>query len=370
MLEQGFTTPEMAAVFTPAARVEAMLEFEAALVMALADTGFTDRGTAEAVAAACRQPVDDPGGVLAGTWSDGTPLRLLLDTIRSRLTSEQAQWAHYGATTQDAVDTATMLQARRGLEVLDAGLIGVAGEMARLVTAHRDQPQMGRTFFQHARPTTFGFTVAGWLDATLGHLADLRQEDADLVLQLGGPVGNLADYGDRGVEVVEALGKRLGLAVPRLPWHADRSRIASLAAVLERTARTMARVGLDVAFLASSDIAEVSVRSGGSSSMAGKQNPIDSVRAVAAAEICSAAAQVITAGRLTELERGIGGWHAEWAALPLVFQGVAAATEAMTSCLASLEVDGDRMAALVDARPEIDPLLIDQVLDAYESLLP
>jgi 3-carboxy-cis,cis-muconate cycloisomerase len=132
----------------------------------------------------------------------------------------------------------------------------------------------------------------------------------------------------------------------------------------------MARVGLDVAFLASSDIAEVRVRSGGSSSMAGKQNPIDSVRAVAAAEICSAAAQVITAGRLTELERGIGGWHAEWAALPLVFQGVAAATEAMTSCLASLEVDGDRMAALVDARPEIDPLLIDQVLDAYESLLP
>jgi 3-carboxy-cis,cis-muconate cycloisomerase len=370
MLEQGFTTTEMAAVFTPAARVEAMLEFEAALVMALADAGLVDGETAEVVAGACRQPVDDPGGVLAATWTDGTPLRPLIDDIRSRLTSDQAQWAHYGATTQDTVDTATMLLARRGLEVLDAGLIVLAREMARLATAHREQPQMGRTFLQHARPTTFGYIVAGWLDATMGHLADLRREGADLVLQLGGPVGNLADYGDRGVEVVEALGKRLGLAVPSLPWHTDRSRIASLAAALERTARTMARVGLDVAFLASSDIAEVTVRGGGSSSMAGKQNPMDSVRAVAAAEVCSAAAQVITAGRLTELERGIGGWHAEWAALPLVFQRTAAAAEAMTGCLASLEVDVDRMAALVDTLPEIDTRLIDNVLDAYESLTP
>jgi 3-carboxy-cis,cis-muconate cycloisomerase len=368
MLEHGFTTSEMAAVFTPAARVAAMLEFEAALVMALADTGLVEVETAEAVAGACGEPMDDPGGVLAATWTDGTPLRPLLDGIRSRLPDEQAQWAHYGATTQDTVDTSTMLLARRGLEVLDGGLLAVAGEMARLVTAHRDQPQMGRTFLQLARPTTFGFTVAGWLEATLRHLAHLRQERAGLVLQLGGPVGNLSDYGERGVEVVEALAGRLDLVAPPMPWHTDRSRVASLAAALERTARTMAQVGIDVALLASSDIAEVTVRSGGSSSMAGKQNPMDSVRAVAAAEVCTAAAQVITAGRLTELERGIGGWHAEWAALPLVFQRTAAAAEAMTECLASLEVDADRMAGRVDARLEIDSRLIDRVLASYREL--
>jgi 3-carboxy-cis,cis-muconate cycloisomerase len=368
MLEQGFTTPEMAAVFTPEARVEAMLEFEAALALALADTGFVGPETAEAVAAACREPVDDPGGVLAATWSDGTPLRPLLDGIRSGLPEEPAKWLHFGATTQDTVDTATMLLARRGLGVLDSGLIAVAGEMARLVTAHRDQPQMGRTFFQHARPTTFGFTVAGWLSETTTDIADLREAGLGLAVQLGGPVGNLSDYGDRGVEVVEALAGRLGLAVPALPWHTDRSRVAGLAAALERSARTMARVGLDVALLASSDIAEVTVRAGGSSSMAGKQNPMDSVRAVTAAEICTAAAQVITAGRLTELERGIGGWHAEWAALPLVFQRAAAAAEAMTGCLASLEVDARRMAAPVDARAEIDPRLIDRVLAAHQEL--
>jgi 3-carboxy-cis,cis-muconate cycloisomerase len=306
--------------------------------------------------------------VLAATWSEGTPLRPLLDEIRARLPEEQASWLHFGATTQDAVDTATMLLSRRGLEVLDAGLVAVAGEMARLVTAHRDQPQIGRTFFQHARPTTFGFTVAGWLNETITDIIDLREAGLSLAVQLGGPVGNLSDYGERATDVVEALAKRLGLVAPALPWHTDRSRVAGLAAALERSARTMARVGLDVALLASSDIAEVSVRSGGSSSMAGKQNPMDSIRAVTAAEICTAAAQVITAGRLNELERGVGGWHAEWAALPLVFQRAAAATEAITGCLTSLEVDADRMSAPVDTRPEIDPRLIDNVLDSYQGL--
>jgi 3-carboxy-cis,cis-muconate cycloisomerase len=240
--------------------------------------------------------------------------------------------------------------------------------MARLVTAHRDQPQMGRTFLQHARPTTFGFTVAGWLDATLTHLSDLREIGAELPVQLGGPVGNLSDYQDKGDDVTHDVAERLGLAAPPLPWHAERTRVAKLASSLERTARTMARVGLDVALLASSDVAEITVRSGGSSSMAGKQNPMDSVRAVAAAEVCTAAAQVITAGRLAELDRGIGGWHAEWAALPLVFQRTAAATEAMTGCLASLEVDAEKMAAPVDTRPEIDPRLIDRVLATHQDL--
>jgi 3-carboxy-cis,cis-muconate cycloisomerase len=369
-MEAGFTTPAMAEVFSPAARVEAMLQFEAELVMALADTGLVDVDTAEAVAAACREPVEDPETVLAATWTQGTPLVPILGQIRSRLPDDRAPWLHYGATTQDAVDTATMLQARRGLEILDAGLLDVAGEMARLVAAHRDQAQMGRTFLQHARPTTFGFTVAGWLNETVAGIVALREIESSLAAQLGGPVGNLSDYGRRAADVVEALAGRLGLAAPSHPWHSDRTRVAGLAAALQRTSRTMARVGLDVALLASSDIAEVTVRSGGSSSMAGKQNPMDSVRAVAASELCTAAALVITAGRLTELERGIGGWHAEWVALTQVFETTAAAVEAMTGCLASLEVDSERMAALVDVPPELDPRLIDQVLVGYESLLP
>jgi 3-carboxy-cis,cis-muconate cycloisomerase len=289
--------------------------------------------------------------------------------IRSGLEDDQAKWVHYGTTTQDAVDTGAMLQATRGLEILGNGLIAVAGEMATLVTRHRDQPQMGRTFLQHARPTTFGFTVAGWLDATLGHISDLRAERARLAIQLGGPVGNLSDYGDKGDEIAGAVADRLGLAVPALPWHSDRSRVARLAAALERTARTMARVGIDLALLASSDIGEITVRGGRSSSMAGKQNPMDSVRAVSAAELCTSVAGAITGGRLSELERGMGGWHTEWAALPLVFQTTAASVEAMATGLASLEVNGDTMGGRVESVPEIDPRLIDSVLAEYQGLV-
>jgi 3-carboxy-cis,cis-muconate cycloisomerase len=368
MLDPGFTTEEMAALFTPAHRIEAMLRFESALVLALADTGLVPKDDAEAVADACRAPVSDPEALLAATWSEGTPMRPLLEEIRGRLGEEQAKWVHYGTTTQDVIDTATMLQAREALDLLSSRLVSVASPMAGLIRQHRDQPQIGRTFLQHAQPTTFGMTVAGWLEPTLRHVEELRQIRSGLVVQLGGPVGNLAPYGDKGQDVVAALADRLELASPALPWHSDRSRIAALASALERCARTMARVGLDVALLASSDIAEVSVRAGGSSSMGEKRNPIDSMRAVAAAELATAVAGMITGARLSELDRGIGGWHAEWVALPLTFQSTAATVAAMTSCLGSIAIDAETMSSRVAEASPLDQLLIDRVLAQFDRV--
>jgi 3-carboxy-cis,cis-muconate cycloisomerase len=368
MLDPGFTTEQMAKVFAAPNRVEAMMRFEAALALALADTGLVPSEDANAVAEACRVPVADPNAVLAATWSHGTPMAPLLEEIGGRLSEEQAKWVHYGTTTQDVIDTATMIQAGEGLELLDSGLVSLAGHMAGLVRRYRDQPQTGRTFLQHARPTTFGMTVAGWLEPTLRHLYELRQVRSGLVVQLGGPVGNLAAYGDKGAEVSDALAARLGLDAPALPWHSDRSRIAALAAALERSARTMARVGLDIALLASSDIAEITVRPGGSSSMSEKRNPIDSVRAIAAAELATAGAEMITGARLSELDRGIGGWQAEWVGLPLVFQATAATVQAMTDCLGSVEVDSARMSALVAEVVPINDALIDRVLAEFERV--
>jgi len=368
MLDPGFTTQEMAALFTPAHRVGVMLRFESALALALADTGLVPKGDAEAVADACRAPVSDPEALLTATWTEGTPMGPLLDEIRGRVGEEQAKWVHYGTTTQDVIDTATMLQAREALDLLDSGVFTVASVMAELVRKHRDQPQMGRTFLQHARPTTFGMTVAGWLEPTTRHVEELREAKAGLMVQLGGPVGNLAAYGDKGLDVVAALADRLELASPTIPWHSDRSRIAALASSLERCARTMARVGLDVALLASSDIAEVRVRAGGSSSMGEKRNPIDSMRAVAAAEVATAAAGMITGARLSELDRGIGGWHAEWVALPLTFQSTAATVEAMTSCLGSIEIAAETMSSRVDEALAVDQRLIDRVLAEFERV--
>ena len=369
MLDPGFTTEEMSGVFSASRRVEAMAAFEAALALALADTGIAPRQAADSVAGACRQPSADPDGILAATWSEGTPLNRLLSEIGGRLTEDEAGWLHHGATTQDAVDTATMILASEALGILDDTLSLLARQLAGLVVEHRAQPQIGRTFLQHARPTTFGFRAATWLDSTLRHIGELRERRAGLAVQLGGPVGNLAPYGERGGDVMAALAERLGLQTPALPWHTDRSRVASLVASLGACARTMARIASDVAVLASSDIAEIRVRPGGSSSMSEKRNPIDAIRAVAAANACSGAAGMIAAGSSHELDRGIGGWHVEWVAVPMVFETAAASVEAMTTCLESLEVDAVRMTARAGSESALvlDQRLIDRVLADYDE---
>lgn len=356
-------------MFSATRRVEAMTAFEAALALALADTGIAPREAADSVAGACRHPSADPEGILAATWSEGTPLNRLLSEIRGRLTEDEAGWLHHGATTQDTVDTATMTLASEALGILDGRLSALARLLAGLVVEQRAQPQIGRTFLQHARPTTFGFRAATWLDPTLRHIGELRERRAGLAVQLGGPVGNLAPYGEQGLDVMAALAERLGLQSPALPWHADRSRIWSLVASLEACARTMARIASDVALLASSDIAEIRVRPGGSSSMSEKRNPIDAIRAVAAANACTGAAGMIAAGGSHELDRGIGGWHVEWMAVPMVFQTAAASVEAMTICLGSLEVDDGQMTARAGSQsgPVLDQRLIDRVLTTYDE---
>ena len=369
MTDPGFTTDEMSEVFAAPSRVGAMLRFEAALALALADSGIAPPESAQRVADACSAPVTDPEAILAATWSEGTPIVPLLAEIRGRVREDDARWLHHGATTQDVVDTAAMIQADQALGILDSALVALARVLARLTIDHRDQPQMGRTFLQHARPSTFGFRTSTWLDATLRHISQLREARAGLVVQLGGPVGDLAPYGERGLEVMEALATHLGLGSPGIAWHSDRSRVAALVACLQRCAGTMARIGADVALLASSDIAEVRVRSGRSSSMAEKRNPIDAIRAVAAAEACTGAASMVAGARSSELDRGVGGWHVEWLALPLVFQTAAASVEAMTTCLQSLEVDSGQMASRAGAAPALDPRLIDRVVAAFEEMV-
>lgn len=367
----GFSTPEMDEVFSAEGIVDAMLEFERALALALAEVGMAPRAEAEAIATACEMPVDDASALIGSTWETGTPLIALVDLIRSRLESdEEKQWVHHGATTQDVVDSAQMLLARRALDLLDQGLVRVAVSMRELLEAHRDQPQMGRTFLQEAQPTTFGLRVAGWLEPLLRQIGTMREVRADLAVQLGGPVGNLSSYGADGTAVVRAVAAHLELVAPVLPWHTDRSRIKSLADAVARPVDTLTKVAMDVSLLRSSAIGEVSARHGGSSSMANKQNPIDSLRLLAAADICRGAVSMVVRARPHELDRALGAWHVEWVALPWIFQSASAVVDAADELLRTLEVDSAVMSARAGGEtPQQDPAMIDAVLEHHERLI-
>lgn len=371
--DPGFSTTALTEVFSSRETVGAILEFEAALAVALGEAGLAPQEEAEAVASACRGGVTDPDEILASAWERGTPLLLLRELLIAALPDPRAgQWFHYGATSQDAIDSGRALQAKRALAELEVLLKEVANPLSALADAHRDLPQMGRTFLQDARPTTFGLRTAMWLDAVTGHVEELRRHRESLVVQLGGPVGTLDGYGAASGEVLASVAKSLGLGIPDVTWHSDRTRIVALAQALERCARSMSQVATDIAVLASSPIAEVRVRPGGSSAMPEKRNPVDSIRAVAAASGCSGAVSMLTGAPPQLLDRGLGAWHVEWLAVPLAFQNTGAAIEAVGAAVGSLEVDEDRMRAVAGADfsvPEAVDEQIERVLNRYRRLV-
>lgn len=341
--DPGFSTDAMVRAFSPRAQVDAMCRFEAALARASGDLGILPSEVADRIAATCDAGVADPDAVLVEGWREGTPVLPLLARLREHLDEEAAGWLHHGATTQDVVDTAMVLQARMGLDALRTDLVALAGDLRTLAVEHRDTPAAAWTFLQPAVPTTMGRRVAGWLDAVVTHLVDLREVAAGLPVQLGGPSGTLDALGEHAVDMMDAVAARLELRSPGLPWHTDRTVVATMVGVLERTARTVATLGTDLALLAHDGV--VRMRAGGSSSMPGKRNPIDATRAVAATEACAGVASIVTRGRPHELERGVGGWHAEWLAVPLVFHTAGAAVEALGRAVASLAVVGDARGA-------------------------
>lgn len=367
----GLTTPEMAKLFSADSIVGAMLVFEKNLALALAEAGLAPEESAKAIAAVCDSIAVDAVEILATTWPTGTPVIRLVEEIRNNLEDENGKWVHHGSTTQDVIDTAHMLLASQALGELDGSLRRVARALRDLILSNRDQPQMGRTFLQHARPTTFAMRAAGWLEPTLRHILGLRAARDELAIQLGGPVGDRSAYGGKATAVARALAQLLELEASDIAWHTDRSRVRRLSSSVSGVAATMAKIAMDVALLAQTEVAEVSTRAGGSSSIEGKQNPIDAVRALAAADVVSGVASILERARPHELDRGLGSLHAEWVALPLLFQATSASVEATASCIESLEVDREHMAESAGPQPAeaqeaTDQGQIDAVLERYQ----
>lgn len=342
-LDPGFTTATSRRIFADETRLQRMLDVEAALAAAQAEVGLIPEAAAAAIAAACFAGRYDVGAVFAAGWEVGTPVLPLVERLRAELEDDHAGYVHLGATTQDIVDTGLILQIREGLLALEGEWLRFGRTLATLAKEHRTTPMLGRSFLQAGAPITFGRKVGGWLSALAKDLTRIRVGLLELPIQLGGPMGALRGMDDRGAAVAAAMGGQLGLQVPAVPWHSDRWPIRAVAAVAADVASTARQVAVDTILLAQSGIEEVSTRPGGSSSLAGKRNPIDAIRANAAAQFTSGQAALLLTTGPYEHERATGAWHVEWAVVPLLFHGAMAAVEAVVRSTESLVPDPARM---------------------------
>jgi 3-carboxy-cis,cis-muconate cycloisomerase len=328
----------------------AMLDFEAALAHSLAEVGLTPSAAAEEIASACAEIELDFAALGAGAGKDGTPVPALLRAVGEQLSEQALAELHRGATSQDVVDTAAMLVARRALVPLLADLDAAAAAAADLAERHRGTPAAGRTLLQQALPSTFGLKAANWLgglDEARERLATVSRQR--LAVQLGGAAGSMASLGEHGPSVLAALARRLDLAEPTMPWHSNRVRPAELAAALGVAAGAAGKVGVDVALLAQTEVGEVAEGDGGgSSTLPHKRNPVAAVAAIACSRRTPALVATMIGGMGGELERSAGAWQAESETLSELLALTGSAAAAARSLLEGLEVDRERMRTNLD----------------------
>jgi 3-carboxy-cis,cis-muconate cycloisomerase len=353
LLEPLFRWKAIEELFTDRARLQGMLDFEAALARAEARTGVIPAATAPAIAAKCRAELFDLDALASATALAGNPAIPLVKQLTSlveKSDKDAMRFVHWGATSQDAIDTGFVLQLREALELLGAETGRLADALAQLARKHRATAVAGRTWMQQALPTTFGLKAAGWLDAVDRHRARLSEmRPRTLVLQFGGAVGTLAALGNRGLDVAKALGEELHLAVPEISWHAHRDRVAEVATTLGLLTGSLGKIARDISLLSQTELAEVSEPSaegrGGSSTMPHKNNPITSAVVLAAAARVPGLVSSMLGAMAQENERGLGGWHAEWETMPEIIGLVGGALHHLAEMVPKLGIDAAKMAA-------------------------
>jgi 3-carboxy-cis,cis-muconate cycloisomerase len=366
-----FARGAAAAAAGDGAFLQALLDAEAALARACAREGLIPDDAAAAIAEAAQVERFDVEDLASETARHAQPVVPLVDALRRAVGDEHAEHVHHGATSQDIVDTALMLVARRALAPLLDDLTVAADASAVLAEEHAATPVIGRTLLQQGIPTTFGLKAAGWMTALDEAAAGLaRVRDDVLAVQLGGPVGAL-----HGPGLVDAFAEALGLAVPVLPWHTDRRRVAELAGALGVATGATAKLATDVALLSQNEVGEVREggAGGGSSSMAHKRNPVASVSILACAHRVPGLVATLLAAMPQEHERAAGRWQAEWPTLLELLRLTGSAAAWAAELAGGLEVDPQRMAANLAASPvpDGDPqgaaALVARALEAHRA---
>ena len=348
-----FTTPAMRAVFSDEARLQRMLDVEAALARAQAKLGLIPAEAAEEITAKADISRFDLAAIGRGTELVGYPIVPLIKALSQACVGDAGRWVHWGATTQDIIDTALVLQLRDGLELIRQDLAGIEAALVDLARRYRDTPMAGRTHAQHALPITFGFKCALWLAPLQRHsdrLARISREIA--VVQFGGAVGTLASLGADGIRVMEALAAELGLGTPPIAWHVGRDGLAEVAGFLGLLTGSLGKIATDTALLMQAEIGEVAEPyeegRGGSSTMPQKRNPIACEFILACARNVRQLVPVMLDAMVQDHERATGPWHAEWVALPQAFALTAGALHHARVMLDGLVVDPARMRRNLD----------------------
>ncbi len=344
-----FSTAPMRACFSEEAWFARMVEVEGALARAEGALGIIPQEAAVEISRTCESLELDYNALKSATENVGYPVLPLVRQIAAA-SGEAGGYVHWGATTQDIMDTALVLQMREGFDLIEVDLRGLISALVVLAQKHRDTVMAGRTHLQHALPVTFGFKCANWLFPLLNCLDRLEQARTRVLqLQFAGAVGTLASLGDEGKATRDALGKELDLSVPPIGWHTARDGLAEAASVLGILSGAVAKIATDVVFLMQTEVAEAFEPSapgrGGSSTMPQKRNPMASEYVLASARNAQALVPVLMAAGAGDHERGTGPWHAEWTALPQIFMFAAGALAQTRAIAEGLEVDTERMAA-------------------------
>jgi 3-carboxy-cis,cis-muconate cycloisomerase len=356
LLDRLFTTDAMREIFCDRRYLQSMLDFESALARALARTGIAPASILPAIESCCDASLFDFETLSVEAASAGNlaiPLLKHLTALVAKADPQAMRFVHWGATSQDAIDTGLVVQLRDALDIFDEDLGALAAALARLARDHRDTLLPGRTWLQHAAPVTFGLKVAGWLAAIQRHRQRLQQtRSRALVVQFGGAVGTLAAFSDRGSAVADALAAELKLARPDLSWHTHRDSLAEVATTLGLLTGTLGKIARDLSLLAQSEVAEVLEPAvpgrGGSSTMPHKRNPVGAAVVLSAAIRIPALVATMLSAMLQEHERGLGGWHAEGQTLPEICLLSAGALSHLTFVVASPEIFVSKMTADLD----------------------
>jgi len=351
LYEAIFYSKKVNQLFTNEAIVGAMLRFESALADAQGQLDIIPKSAANIISKNCAVDQIDIDKLIEDAAAGGNiniPLIKQLTALVRNENESASKFVHFGATSQDVIDTAMMLQAKEAVAIITSDLNKLIEKLVALTREHRETMMVGRSFMQHARPINFSYKTAGWLNTLINSkdAIDVLSQHGFL-LQLGGAVGTLSAMQDKGMELGEAICEELGLKMPVKPWHTERDKIASIATTLGILAGNLSKIAKDISLLSQTEIGELRENpgngKGGSSTMPNKSNPVNSILILANTHRIPASVSTILAGMSQEHERGTGTWHAEWETLISIIELTAGATGKAAELFDRLEVDKQQM---------------------------